>query len=104
MPGTTRVVRVQGNLQSNSSEVVRTAVLTGMGISYVPHWLLDTELASGEVQRLLPDWQPMSAPIQLVHPPERRHSAKVRAFGDHIARTLQLQDPDPAAALARRGA
>jgi DNA-binding transcriptional LysR family regulator len=90
-PGTPRVVRVQGNLQSNSSEVVRTAVLSGMGISYVPHWLLDTELASGEVQRLLPDWQPVPAPIQLLHPPARRHSAKVRAFGDHIARTLRLQ-------------
>lgn len=87
--GTARVVRVDGRLQTNSSEVIRASVLAGMGIAYAPTWLFDRELASGEVQRLLPDWEAMPIPIHLVSPRERRHSAKVKAFGDHVAKMME---------------
>lgn len=83
-PGTTRTVRVFGRIQSNSSEVIRSSVIQGLGIGYSPTWLFDDELASGELVRLLPDWVPPSLPINLVCPAERRHSAKVRAFGDYV--------------------
>lgn len=79
-PGTTRVVRVDGNLQTNSSEVIRASVLAGMGLAYAPEWLFTEELASGEVQQLLPDWQMPPMPIHMVSPAQRRHSAKVQAF------------------------
>ena len=88
-PGTTDVVRVQGSLQTNSSEVVRAAVLAGMGIGYSPTWLFDTELASGELRVLLPDWAAPDLPIHLVSPLQRRNSVKVRAFGEHLAVALQ---------------
>ncbi|MFP3711690.1 LysR substrate-binding domain-containing protein, partial [Paraburkholderia sp. SIMBA_009] len=68
-------MRVEGNLQTNSSEVIRASVLAGMGIGYSPMWLFDQELASGEVQQLLPDWTPPAISIQVVSPRERRHSA-----------------------------
>lgn len=86
--GTTRVVRVGGNLQTNSSEVMRASVLAGMGIGYSPTWLFDDEIANGEVQRLLPDWEAPALPINLVSPRERRHSAKVKAFAAHVERAL----------------
>jgi DNA-binding transcriptional LysR family regulator len=86
--GTTRVVRVDGNLQTNSSEVMRASVLAAMGIGYSPTWLFDPELASGEVQHLLPDWEAPVIPIHLVSPRERRHSAKVKAFAEYVTRAL----------------
>jgi DNA-binding transcriptional LysR family regulator len=86
--GTTRVVRVEGNLQTNSSEVIRASVLAGMGIAYSPTWLFDEEIASGEVQPLLPDWRPPPIPIHLVSPRERRSAAKVQAFTQHVAAAL----------------
>ena len=86
--GTPHIVRVEGNLQTNSSEVIRASVLAGMGIGYSPEWLFEQELASGEVQRLLPDWEPLPIPIHLVSPRERRHSAKVKAFAEHVARAI----------------
>lgn len=88
-PGMVQTVRVSGNLQTNSSEVVRAAVLAGMGIGYSPVWLFDAELASGEVVQLLPEWLAPTLPMHLVSPPARRHSAKVHAFGDHVAAALQ---------------
>lgn len=69
--GSSVTVRVQGPLQTNSSEVLRAAVLDGQGIGY------------------LPDWQVALIPIHLVSPAARKHSAKVRAFGDHVADALR---------------
>jgi len=86
--GTAQSVRVSGRLQTNSSEVVRAAVLAGDGIGYSPVWLFGPELQSGEVVALLPDWQAPVLPMHLVSPPSRRHSAKVRLFGDFVAAGL----------------
>jgi DNA-binding transcriptional LysR family regulator len=94
--GTTSTVRVEGNLQTNSSEVIRASVLTGMGIGHSPTWLFDEELANGEVQRLLPDWEAVPVPIHLVTPRERRNSAKVKAFADYVARAMPQREPGPA--------
>jgi DNA-binding transcriptional LysR family regulator len=86
--GSTHVVRVGGNLQTNSSEVIRAAVLAGMGIGFAPSWLFEEELASGAVQHVLPDWEASSIPIHLVSPRERRESAKVKAFAEHVAKSM----------------
>lgn len=86
--GSSVSVRVQGPLQTNSSEVLRASVLDGQGIGYLPDWLCDDLRRSGEVQVLMPDWQVAPIPIHLVSPAARKHSAKVRAFGDHMADAL----------------
>jgi DNA-binding transcriptional LysR family regulator len=86
--GTLCTVRVEGTLQTNSSEVIRASLLAAMGIGYSPSWLFDAELAGGELVRLLPDWEAAELPIHLVSPPQRRHSTKARVFGEHVAQGL----------------
>lgn len=88
-PGTEQVVRVRGHLSTNSSEVVRAAVLDGMGIANSPDWLFEQERASGEVVTLMPGWRTPSLPIHLVSPAQRMRAAKVRAFADHAARVFE---------------
>lgn len=83
-PGTTVTVRAQGSLQTNSSEVVRAAVLSGMGIGFSPTWLFDDERRGADLKVLLPHWPTPALPVHLVSPSQRRQSAKVRAFGDHL--------------------
>jgi DNA-binding transcriptional LysR family regulator len=83
--GTQVTIRAQGNLQTNSSEVIRASVLSGMGIGYSPTWLFEEEIARGELQVLLPDWPAPPLPIHLVSPAQRRSSAKVQAFALHMA-------------------
>ncbi|RKP53380.1 LysR family transcriptional regulator [Pararobbsia silviterrae] len=92
--GTQRAVRVDGNLQTNSSEVIRASVLSGIGIGYSPTWLFDEELRNGEVVQLLPDWQTASFPIHLVSPQERRDSAKVRAFAECVGAAIAQMHAD----------
>lgn len=83
--GTTVTVRAQGNIQTNSSEVVRAAVLSGMGIGFAPTWLFEEEMAQDRLKVLLPDWPAPSIPVHLVSPAQRRQSAKVKAFSEHVA-------------------
>lgn len=75
-------------LASNSSELVREAVCAGMGIGFSPTWLFARELASGEVVRLLPGYEPEPLPIHAVYPASRRHSGKVVAFVEHVRQQL----------------
>jgi DNA-binding transcriptional LysR family regulator len=84
----TATVSVSGPLQTNNSELVRASVLLGLGISLVPTWMFKDELASGDVQRLMPNWAGMPLPIHLVYAPHRQRSAKVQAFSEHIALAL----------------
>jgi DNA-binding transcriptional LysR family regulator len=83
--GSVVTIRAQGNLQTNSSEVVRAAVLSGMGVGFSPTWLFEEEMAQGELRVLLPDWPAQSIPVHLISPSQRRQSAKVKAFADHLA-------------------
>lgn len=82
--GETEHVRVAGNLQTNSSEAIRAAALSGLGICHAPEWLLPEELASGAVIRLLPEWRGRPIPIHAVYPSHRQHVAKIEAFVSHI--------------------
>jgi DNA-binding transcriptional LysR family regulator len=50
--------------------------------------VIEAELASGEMQVLLPQWPAPLVPIQHVTPRERQHAAKVAAFAEHVARAL----------------
>jgi DNA-binding transcriptional LysR family regulator len=86
--GSSVSVRVEGPLQTNASDIVRAAVLDGVGIAYSPTWLFQDLIDSGQVQVLLPGWQTSPLPLHLVSPPERRHAAKVRVFSEHLAHGL----------------
>ncbi len=86
--GTSKSIRVEGRLQTNSSEVIRAAVMTGLGIGYSPTWLFDEEIENGTVIRLMPDWESPKSPIHLVSPLQRKNSAKVKAFAEHATRAL----------------
>ena len=91
--GSTRAVRVGGNLRSNSSEVARAAVMAGLGIGYSPDWLFANELQSGEILPLLPEWSAPEVPMHFVSAPNRRRPAKVEAFATLVAEELKRLHP-----------
>jgi DNA-binding transcriptional LysR family regulator len=83
--GTPAVVRVSGNLVSNSGETLRTAALQGVGIMLGPGFLLADDLESGLLVRLLPEYRPVEFSMNAVYPHRHHLSAKVRSFIDHLA-------------------
>jgi DNA-binding transcriptional LysR family regulator len=83
--GETVRVRVAGNLQTNSSEIIRASVLSGLGVCHAPDWLVADKLATGELMAILPDWRSRPTPIHAVYPAHRRNVAKIGAFIDHVS-------------------
>lgn len=52
-------VRVTGPLKVNNSEVLRQAVLGGLGIGLLPDFTAMQALRSGQIEAVLPDWKPL---------------------------------------------
>lgn len=79
------MVRVNGPLRTNSSEVVREALLAGVGIALRSTWDVGPELKSGALQRVLPEYSVgKRVAVYAVYPSRRHMEQKVRAFVDYL--------------------
>jgi len=91
--GKREVAEVTGGLQIDNGEALRAALLTDAGIAYMPLELVQGDLAAGRLVRLLPDWQTMTLPIQLVHP-SRRVTRRVAVLMETLAAELRQSHPN----------
>lgn len=83
-------VQVKGNVSSNNSESIRQMVVSGLGVSLSPTWLFREDLQAGRVVAVLESYRPASLPINAVCAPDRRQSARVRAFIDYLGDAYAL--------------
>ncbi len=81
-------VRVSGRFMTNNTEVIRDAVLSGLGIGFTPNWFFAKQLITGEVVRLLPGFVPRPLPIHILYPDTRRDSAKILALTQAVQHGL----------------
>ena len=86
-------VHVDGRLRTNSNEVVRAAVLAGLGIALRSTWDVGPELRAGRLAHVLPAWRASRrVAVHAVYPSRRFLAAKVRLFIDYLA-TLYGEHP-----------
>lgn len=79
-------VTVTGPLRTNSSEVVREALLGGVGIALRSTWDVGPELKSGQLVHVLPDYSGgKRVAVYAVYPSRRHMEQKVRVFVDYLA-------------------
>lgn len=81
-------VTLSGRLRVSAAEGVRSAVLAHMGIAVASEWMFGPELASGQVQRVLPGWTLPAMDLWTVFPSGRKASAKARAFAAFVEELL----------------
>ncbi|MEL6435821.1 MAG: LysR family transcriptional regulator [Pseudomonadota bacterium] len=75
-----------GTMISNSSEVIREAVLAGVGISLRSTWDVGQDLAEGKLVRILDDYQgSTNTGIFAIYPSRQFLPVKVRLFIDYLA-------------------
>jgi DNA-binding transcriptional LysR family regulator len=80
------IVRVESAIRTNSSEVIREAVLAGIGIALRSTWDIGPEIDSGRLKIILPEWHASTRVAVYAVYPSRRHLAhKVRLFMDFLA-------------------
>lgn len=80
-------VNVEGRsrLRLDSGEAIRDAAVAGLGIAYLPGFLVDEDLASGRLEALLPSCETGVVRIMAIYPSKRHLPAKVRRFIDLMA-------------------
>ena len=78
-------VQVGGNLSANDTTALVQAVRAGAGLSLQPTYAVAPLLQSGELEIVLPEWQPARLGIYAVYLPRRHQPASIRSLLDFLA-------------------
>ena len=85
-----REIRVRGNMRSNSAEFTRAGLIQGLGIALRATWDIGSEIESGELKVVLPQYAGSSKnAIYAVYPCREFMPAKVNAFIDFYAEIFE---------------
>lgn len=85
--------RVEGRFESNLGELLRDAVVAGLGIAVHSIWHVHEELRAGQLQVVLPDYPIAVTGIHAVMPQRRLVPPRVHAFVDFLAERLGDDPP-----------
>jgi len=86
-------VRLQPRLVVTTNDGAIAATMAGLGITRLLSYQLARQLAAGDLETILSDFELPPLPVHVVHREGRQSSAKVRAFVDLLVARLRA---DPA--------
>lgn len=87
--GRRRSIRLTPRIMVTDVDTMLSMVRAGRGIGRAFSYQVATEIASGKLLRLLPTFEPPALPVQVVVPSSRLMTPAVRAFMDHIIKSLR---------------
>ena len=82
-------ITARPRLVVNSVEMLRDAVVAGVGIGLLPDFRCVDELETGALRGFMHEWTHSDAALHAVYPTARHLSAKVRSFLEHLVNRLQ---------------
>jgi DNA-binding transcriptional LysR family regulator len=88
----TSCVAVEGLMESNDGQVLRTAALSDLGILVQPKYIVYDDIMAGRLVPVLDDWDLPRLTINLAYPSRKHLSAKVRTFIDLLTGTFREKD------------
>lgn len=77
-------VRVAGQLAFNNSYAMIDAAVSGYGIAYVPHDIVEREMAAGALVQVLDDWSPFFDGYFLYYPSRRQNLPAFKVIVDAL--------------------
>lgn len=87
--GNTIGVRVRPRMTVNSNDAALAAALSGYGLTRLLSYQVAPQLASGELQTVLSNYEGPNIPVQVIHREGRTGAAKVRLFVDLAVQRLR---------------
>jgi len=87
---------VSGRFDADDGDVLTDWALQGEGIALKPYWEVADHIRRGELQVVLPDFEPLPVNLVLLYPHRQLLPANVRAFADFLiehTRTL-IEKPE----------
>lgn len=71
-------------MQSGNETLLHLAALEGMGLVFLPTWMVQTDIAQGRLKPVVPELANFSTTLHAVYPSRKYLSAKVRTFIDFL--------------------
>lgn len=71
-------------LTANTFETLHRAVCAGLGVAIMPEYAIRTDLEAGRLVPVLEDHKLAPRMLQVIYPPARHLSARVRLFADFV--------------------
>ena len=96
--GVQRDVEIETRTIVPEPDVVRTMLLSGVGIGILPDFHAEEAISRGTLARVLPEYEHRSVDVHALYPSHRSLSAKVRVFIDALVEDLAT----PGAAIAAK--
>ncbi len=81
-------VRTGGALRVNNGDAMLPALCAGLGIAFLPDFIVADDLAEGRLVTLLEDWRLPASALHLVSPPHRLRSKRVELLAEWLVRKL----------------
>ncbi|MFK0033481.1 LysR family transcriptional regulator [Pseudomonas monteilii] len=86
-----QAIQVAGRMRANNGELLRDAAIAGMGVTYLPTFIVGQAVAAGRLVSVLEDWTPPALQLSAVYPQHRQVARPVQGFVDFLReRLLQL--------------
>jgi DNA-binding transcriptional LysR family regulator len=88
-------VEIQGRyvVAVDDGNAYLAAGIAGMGVLWLPHYMADPHVKTGELQPLFEGWHLDPMPLYVAFPPNRHVSAKLRVFIDWISELMKRHAP-----------
>lgn len=87
--GEEAVVRIDGPIRTDSGDAMLPALRAGLGLAFLPDFIVDDDLAAGTLEAVLPDWSTGPAALHLVTPPGTLRPARVEVLMEFLAVRLK---------------
>jgi DNA-binding transcriptional LysR family regulator len=78
--GEARTIDIRGQLRTNAPLALRTLAVDGLGIAFLPEWLVNEDIEAGRLRRLLPEWSSGPLAAWAIYRTELRGSPRLRAL------------------------
>ncbi|VVO56241.1 HTH-type transcriptional regulator DmlR [Pseudomonas fluorescens] len=86
-------VNVTGRMRVNNGELLRDAAVAGMGITYLPTFIVGAALKDGRLVPVLDEFRPQPLTLSAVYPQHRQSSRPVQALIEFLRERLdQAED------------
>jgi DNA-binding transcriptional LysR family regulator len=88
-------MRLNPVLRSDDTNLTLHAVRAGMGLSFLPEWLVDADIAQGALVRLLPGYSAPPSTLFAVYTSRQYMAPKLRSFIDFLGDALRREGAAP---------
>ncbi|GAB7532914.1 LysR family transcriptional regulator [Pseudomonas sp. 3A(2025)] len=88
-PGKPTTLNVTGRMRVNNGDLLRDAAIAGLGVTYLPTFIVGAALRAGSLVRVLDDLRPAPLTLSAVYPQHRQTSRPVQAFIEFLREKLE---------------